>query len=127
VLMAWLDMLERSAMADHDVAAFVLSHVLHRSNSSADNVNSARRWLRKVKGDEAGPVVNVMWKMRYVHGVSNRPCSCCRWFENAKVAVSTQHGKIGRSTLCSAARSVGSAMSVIGSSYQCSRFCADQC
>jgi hypothetical protein len=41
--------------------------------------------------------------------------------------VSTQDGKVGWSELCSTARSVGSAMSVIGSSDQCGRFCADQC
>jgi len=61
-LMPWLDMLECSTMAGHDVAVFVLSLVLHRSNSGASNDNIARRWLRKVKGDEAGPVVNVTWK-----------------------------------------------------------------
>ena len=61
-LMPWLTMLERSAMAGHDVAAFVLSLVLHRSNSSAGNENIARRWLRKVEGDEAGLAVNVTWK-----------------------------------------------------------------
>jgi aspartate/methionine/tyrosine aminotransferase len=46
-LMAWLDMLERSATIGHDVAAFVLSLVLHKSNSGADNDNIAQRWLRK--------------------------------------------------------------------------------
>ena len=49
VLMLWLDMLEHSATAAHDVAAFVLSLVLHRSNSGASNDNIARRRLRKVK------------------------------------------------------------------------------
>ena len=57
-----LDMLECSAMAGHDVAAFVISLVLHRSNSGAGNDNIARRWLRKVKGDEAGLAANVTWK-----------------------------------------------------------------
>jgi hypothetical protein len=61
-LMPRLNMLERSAVAGHDVVAFVLSLVLHRSNSGADNDNIARRWWRKVEGDEAGPVVNVTWK-----------------------------------------------------------------
>ena len=61
-LMPWLTMLERSAMAGHDVAAFVLSLVLHRSNNGAGNDNIARRWLRKVEGDEAGLAVNVTWK-----------------------------------------------------------------
>ena len=41
-LMPWLDMLERSTMVGHDVAAFVLSLVLHRSNSGAGNDNIAR-------------------------------------------------------------------------------------
>ena len=41
VLMPWLDMLEHSAVAGHDVAAFVLSLVLHRSNSGAGNNNIA--------------------------------------------------------------------------------------
>ena len=61
-LMPWLDMLECSTAAGHDVAAFVLSLVLHWSNSDADNDNIARRWLRKVECDEAGPTVNVTWK-----------------------------------------------------------------
>jgi hypothetical protein len=51
-----------SAVAGHDVAAFVLSLVLHRSNSGADNDNIAQRWLRKVEGDETGPAMNVTWK-----------------------------------------------------------------
>jgi hypothetical protein len=54
-LMLWLDMLDCSTTAGHDVATFVLSLVLHRSNSGVGNDNIARRWLRKVKGDEAGP------------------------------------------------------------------------
>jgi hypothetical protein len=49
-------------MAGHDVATFVLSLVLHRSNSGASNDNTARRWLMKVEGDEAGPTANVTWK-----------------------------------------------------------------
>jgi hypothetical protein len=53
-LMQWLDMLECCAMVGHDVAAFVLSFVLHKFNSGAGNDNIARRWLRKVEGDEAG-------------------------------------------------------------------------
>jgi hypothetical protein len=57
-----VDMLERSAVAGHDVVAFVLSFVLHRSNSGAGNDNIARQWLRKVEGDEAGLTVNVTWK-----------------------------------------------------------------
>jgi hypothetical protein len=61
-LMLWLDMLEHSAVVDHDVATFVLSLVLHRSNSGADNNNIARWWLRMVEGDEVGLVANVMWK-----------------------------------------------------------------
>ena len=68
-LMSWLDMLERSPAVGHDVAAFVLSLVLLRSNSGAGNDNIARRWLRKVEGDEAGPEVNVMWK--------NEKCTWC--------------------------------------------------
>ena len=60
-LMPWLDMLECSTVAGHDVATFVL-FVLHRSNSGASNDNIAWRWLRKVEGDEGGPAVNVTWK-----------------------------------------------------------------
>jgi aspartate/methionine/tyrosine aminotransferase len=48
-LMARLDMLERSTAIGRDVAAFVLSLVLHKSNSGANNDNIAQRWLRKVK------------------------------------------------------------------------------
>jgi hypothetical protein len=62
VLMLWLDMLECSTVVGHDVAAFVLSLVLHRSNSGAGNDNIARRWLRKVEGDETGSTTNVTWK-----------------------------------------------------------------
>jgi hypothetical protein len=41
-LMPWLDMLDRSIAAGHDVAAFVVSLVLHRSNSDAGNDNITR-------------------------------------------------------------------------------------
>ena len=75
-LMPWLDMLERSTAVGHDVAAFVLSLVLHRSNSGAGNDNIARRWLRKVECDEAGPTVNVVWKNEICTWCSNMPCSC---------------------------------------------------
>ena len=61
-LMPRLNMLERSTTTGQGVAALVLSLVLHRSNSGAGNDNIARRWLRKVEGDEAGLTVNVMWK-----------------------------------------------------------------
>ena len=61
-LMPRLNMLERSAMAGHDVAAFVLSLVLHRSNSGASNDNIVWRWLRKVEGDEVSPAANVACK-----------------------------------------------------------------
>jgi len=44
-----------------------------------------------------------------------------------EAAATTQDGKVGRSGLSSATRSVGSAMSVIVSSDQCGRFCVDQC
>ena len=68
-LTPWLDMLEHSIVAGHDVVAFVLSLVLHRSISGAGKYNNARRLLRKVEGDEAGPVVNVTWK--------NEKCTWC--------------------------------------------------
>ena len=41
VLMPRLDMIERSTMTGHDVAAFIRSLVLHMSNSDADNNNIA--------------------------------------------------------------------------------------
>jgi len=69
VLMPWLDMLERSTTVGHDVATFVLSLMLHRSNSGAGNDNIVWWLLRKVEGDEAGPVVNVTWK--------NEKCTRC--------------------------------------------------
>ena len=68
-LMPLLDMLEHSTMVGHDVAIFVLSLVLHRSNSGASNDNIAQRWLRKVEGGEAGLAVNVTWK--------NEICTWC--------------------------------------------------
>jgi hypothetical protein len=43
-----------------------------------------------------------------------------------EAAVTTQDEKVGRSRICSAVRSVGSVMSVIGSSQICGRFWADQ-
>jgi hypothetical protein len=58
-LMSWLDMLERPTMTGHDVDVFVLSLVLHRSNSGAGNDNIARWLLRKVEDDEAGLEANV--------------------------------------------------------------------
>ena len=61
-LMPWIDMLKHSAAVGPDVAAFVLSHVLHRSNSGVGNDNIAWRWSRKVEGDEASPEANVTWK-----------------------------------------------------------------
>ena len=61
-LMPRLDMLECSAVVGHDVATFVLSLLLHRSNSGASNDSVAQRWLRKVEGDEAGSTANVTWK-----------------------------------------------------------------
>jgi hypothetical protein len=68
-LMSQLDMLERSTTVGHDVAAFVLSLVLHRSNSGASNDNIALRWLRKVEGDKAGLAAIVTWK--------NEICTWC--------------------------------------------------
>ena len=66
-LMPRLNMLERSTTTGQGVAALVLSLVLHRSNSGAGNDNIARRWLRKVEGDEAGPEANVTWKNECLH------------------------------------------------------------
>jgi hypothetical protein len=61
-LMMWLDMIEHSAVAGHDVAAFVLTLVLHRSNSGVSNDNIAQWWLSKVEGDEVGLAAKLMWK-----------------------------------------------------------------
>jgi hypothetical protein len=58
------------------------------------------------------------------------PCRCVTRTDIsavAEAAASMQEGKVGRSGLCFAARSVGYAMSVIGFSDQCVRFCVDQC
>ena len=58
------------------------------------------------------------------------PCQCVARIDisaEAKAMASMQDGKVGRSGLCSVVRSVASAMSVIGSSDQCGRFCVDQC
>ena len=58
------------------------------------------------------------------------PCRCVARTDSnaeAEAVVTMQDGKVGRSGICSAARSVGSAMSVIGSSEECGRLCADQC
>jgi hypothetical protein len=88
-LMSWLDMLERSTTAGHDVDVFVLSLVLHRSNRGASNDNIARWLLRKVEDDEAGLEANVTWKnekytrrlqqaMFMLQDLAGRPCSCCK-------------------------------------------------
>jgi hypothetical protein len=45
-LMPWLNMLERYAKVGHDIATFVLSLVLYRSNSGDGNNNIALQWLR---------------------------------------------------------------------------------
>ena len=59
----WLDMLEHAAESGHELAMYVLSLVLHRSNSGATNDTTARRLLRKVECDEVGPTAkNAMWK-----------------------------------------------------------------
>jgi len=69
MLMSWLDMLEHFAVVGHDVATFVFSLVLHRSNSVAGNDNIARWLLRKVEGVEVGLEANVTWK--------NEKCTRC--------------------------------------------------
>jgi hypothetical protein len=150
-LMPQLNMLVRSATIGHDVAAFVLSLVLHKSNSGAGNDNIVWWWLRKVEGDEVGPEVNVTsknekctWRLQQaifvLQDLARRPvrvslilcllwpCQCVARMDisaEAEAAASTQDGKVGRSGLCSAARSVGSVMSVIGSSQVCGRFRAN--
>ena len=60
----WLDMLERAAELGHELATYVLSLVLHRSNSGAANDATTRWLLRKVEcDDEAGPTAkNAIWK-----------------------------------------------------------------
>ena len=61
-LMPRLDMLEHSTVVGHDVVVFVLSLMLHMSNSGAGNDNIVRRLLRKVEGDEVSLAANVAWK-----------------------------------------------------------------
>ena len=51
----WLDMLEHAAESGHELAMYVLSLVLHRSNSGAANDATDWRLLWKVKCDKAGP------------------------------------------------------------------------
>jgi len=63
IITPWLDMLERAAELRHELATYVLSLVLHRSNNGTANDATARRLLRKVKCDEAGPATkNARWK-----------------------------------------------------------------
>ena len=53
------------------------------------------------------------------------PCRCVARTDisaEAEAGGAAQEGKVGRIGLCSVARSVGSAMSVIGSSEVCGRF-----
>ena len=70
-VMPWLDMLERAAESGHELATYILSLVLHRSNSGAANDATAQRLLRKVECDEVGLAAkNAMWK--------NKNCARCR-------------------------------------------------
>jgi hypothetical protein len=64
-----LDMLQHASEAGHEDATFVLSPLLHRSNSGAAKDDNARRLLRKVKGGEGPLVLNAMWK--------NKNCTRC--------------------------------------------------
>ena len=49
----WLDMLEHAAESGHELATYVLSLVLHRSNSSDANDATAQRLLWMVECDKA--------------------------------------------------------------------------
>ena len=77
-VMPWLDMLEHTAESGNELAKYVLSLVLHRSNNSATNDATARRLLRKVKCDEAGPTMNnATWKNK----------NCARRCQQARVVL----------------------------------------
>ena len=59
----WLDMLEHAAESSHDLATYVFSLALYRSNTGATNDATAPRLLRKVEGDEEGSATtNATWK-----------------------------------------------------------------
>ena len=71
IITPWLDMLERTAESGQELAMYVLSLVLHRSNSGAANNATAQRLLRKVECDEVGLAAkNAVWK--------NKNCARCR-------------------------------------------------
>ena len=64
-IMPWLDMLERATESGHKLVMYVHYLMLHSSNSSATNDATARRMLRKVECDEAGPTAkNATWKSK---------------------------------------------------------------
>ena len=78
IITPWLDMLERAAELRHELATYVLSLVLHRSNNGTANDATARRLLRKVKCDEAGLAAkNAAWKNK----------NCARRHQQARVVL----------------------------------------
>jgi len=74
----WLDMLEHAAESGHELAMYVLSLMLHRSNSGATNDATTQQLLRKVECDEASPMAkNATWKNK----------NCARRCQQARVVL----------------------------------------
>ena len=62
-VMPWLDMLERATESGHDLATYVFSLALYKSNSGAANDATAWRLLRKLEGDKEVPAAKTArWK-----------------------------------------------------------------
>jgi hypothetical protein len=64
--------LEEAAQAGHNVAAYVAAIVLYRANCSICDDDTARRYIRQVKGEEESAVATSMM-MR-----TNKGWLCCR-------------------------------------------------
>jgi hypothetical protein len=134
-----LNMLERSSEAGHVLAIDVLSLLLHRSNGGVAKDDSARWLLRKVEGNEGPPTPNAMWKSKNYaqcleHSLARLLTSCIResWFRffhlslsqcvvgnittKEETAACLADGKDGLRGVFSVASSVGSNLSVEGSS-----------
>jgi hypothetical protein len=132
-IMSCLDPLRRTAEVGHKVAIFALALLLYRPNSGDGEDDEARRLLRMVEGPEPGAPA-LPWNNKTCMKCSYRIISALWDLASSAVGVrcitrtiisvweaavaSTQDGMLGTRGAGFAARIVGSATSVIGSSSQ---------
>ena len=63
IITSWLNMLECTTESGHDLATYVFSLALYKSNSGAANDATAWRLLRKLEGDKEVPAAKTArWK-----------------------------------------------------------------